>query len=75
MQPSSDWKWTDLVLQDSDVVSRGFTSLANLAIQLYFPIEKIIWAADNGIISVESQPWTTAGVAAWAIFLLFNILR
>jgi hypothetical protein len=57
------------------MVSRGLTALANLAIQLYFPMEKIMWAADNGIISVDSHPWSIAGIVAWALFLVFNILR
>ena len=66
-----------LCFQEKDLPTKLLAIIGNLSIQAYFPIEKIAWAADNGIISLKSggEPWWKAGIAAWAIFLFANILK
>ncbi|ELT91351.1 hypothetical protein CAPTEDRAFT_175631 [Capitella teleta] len=60
---------------DSDLISRVCSALGNIAIQFYYPFEKIAWAADQEILPVASQKWWDLGIVSWAVYLVFFIIR
>lgn len=61
--------------KETDLFSRVCSVAGNIAIQLYYPFEKIAWASDQDILPSSSQRWWTLSIASWAIFLVFYIIR
>ena len=65
-----------LYFQEPDVVTKYLTILGNLSILTFFPFEKVAWLTDREILPVDSSyMWWKGGVACWAIFLFFGILK
>ncbi|XP_008049052.1 peroxisomal membrane protein 11C isoform X2 [Carlito syrichta] len=61
--------------EEEDVLVRWMSVLGNMADQLYYPCEHVAWAADAGIIHVDSSRWWTLSTALWGLSLLLGVLR
>ncbi|NXX75334.1 PX11C protein, partial [Urocolius indicus] len=60
--------------QDEDGLVRAL-SVLRVANQLYYPCERVAWAADAGIVRAASHKWWTVGTALWACSELLGVLR
>jgi len=65
-------KWSE---GERDPVTKLLSNLGNLSILLYFPCEKIAWSSNQEILPFKSEGWIKGGIAFWAGFLFFNILK
>lgn len=65
-------KWSE---GERDPVTKLLQNLGNLSILLYFPCEKIAWTSNNGILPFKGDRWVTGGIAFWAGFLFFGLLK
>ncbi|XP_071788313.1 peroxisomal membrane protein 11C-like [Asterias amurensis] len=61
--------------QEKSLWLRALGLLNNLCDQVFFPLEHIAWAADNKLINTSSSRWWTISLIAWALSLMFSILR
>jgi hypothetical protein len=57
------------------MLSRLCTFLGNISIQLYYPFEKIAWAADEKILPFKSDKWWYLSIGAWGIYIVLFIIR
>ncbi|CAD5122072.1 DgyrCDS10524 [Dimorphilus gyrociliatus] len=60
---------------EKDPIIRMLDLIANLADQLFFPLEHIAWASDCGLIKIPSAKFWATSIGCWAVSLLSGILK
>lgn len=51
----------------------GVTS--NVIDQIFYPIEKVSWAAEHGLTSQNGEPWDVASSVCWVATIYLNFIR
>lgn len=49
--------------------------VTNVIDQIYYPIEKIAWLAENNLISADGNKWDTVSSIFWVASIYLTLLR
>ncbi|XP_072338346.1 peroxisomal membrane protein 11C isoform X2 [Scyliorhinus torazame] len=60
---------------EEDAIVRLLSITGNVADQLYYPCEHLAWAADYGILNINSDKWWTLSNSLWSLSLALGALR
>lgn len=64
-----------LLPQEAAVLERLSELVNSLCTQLYYPMEHVAWAADEGLLTLDSTPIWTGAIILWALPLLITLIQ
>lgn len=61
--------------QEPDQLMASIGLATNVIDQLYYPIEKMAWLAENKLIAAEGGKWDTISSAFWVASIYLTLMR
>ncbi|XP_075231982.1 peroxisomal membrane protein 11C-like [Lycorma delicatula] len=61
--------------EEPDILMQFCGICGNVLDQLYYPLEHIAWAADNGIVAVDSSWWWNASTVCWVLSVYLSFCK
>lgn len=73
--PLFDYKPASFAQRDASVPERAADILVSLANQLYYPVEHTAWAADQGLLPVQSSRFWLLSNILWMVSLVISLTQ
>lgn len=62
-------------MQEPDQLMASIGVITNFIDQLYYPVEKIAWLAENKLISADGDKWDTISSFFWVASIYLTLMR